>query len=133
MAKHLGYRDVIKFARKNLLASEGVKVSTDTGAVVTLPTLVPATSADGRCKFLSKGRCMIHEVSPFGCAFIDAHQGDDDYAVRADALYRALHDDLQAGGEYSSVWVELNKRGLVAEPLATRGQRLKEAMQREGM
>ncbi|HEX8520617.1 MAG TPA: hypothetical protein VF669_00090 [Tepidisphaeraceae bacterium] len=77
MAAFIGAQDVFAFARDHLLASEGVAVVTDRGDRVTLRTLVPATEPDGSCKFLKGGRCTIHEVSPFGCAFIDAHQSDE--------------------------------------------------------
>src|SRR6185436_1523039 len=61
IAAHLGYgQDIQRFARENLLASEGVQVTTDQGKVVRLVTLVPAQEPDGRCKFLSDGRCTIH-------------------------------------------------------------------------
>ncbi|MEA2710108.1 MAG: hypothetical protein QOF78_2709 [Phycisphaerales bacterium] len=131
LAAHLGYADVLGFARDNLLASEGVQVTTDQGKLVTLPTLVPATQPNGHCKFLKSGRCEIHAVSPFGCAFIDAHQSDADYAVRADALYRDLYQDRQTNGPYAQAWADLSARGMLAPPLQTRQYRLNKAMRRE--
>ena len=131
MAAHLGYSNVETFARENLLASDGVLVETDQGKRVTLRTLVPATKADGSCKFLEGGRCTIHAVSPFGCAFIDAHQSDEEYAARADALYRDLHADLDASGPYARVWNDLCERGLTAPALKERQSRLNEAIRRE--
>ncbi len=118
-------------SRENLLASEGVKITTDRGEVVHLRTLVPAAQANGQCKFLHAGRCSIHAVSPYGCAFIDAHQSDADYAPRADALYRALNDDRNRAGLYVQVWNALQARRLTAPPLETRNYRLNKAMRRE--
>jgi hypothetical protein len=131
MAAHLGYADTRQFAHENLLASEGVQVTTDQGRLVSLPTLVPATADDGHCKFLDAGRCVIHAVSPFGCAFIDAHLPEPAFRLRADALYRDLHSEWQARGEYAAVWEELQSRRLRAPPLATRQYRLAKALRRE--
>jgi hypothetical protein len=131
MAAHLGYADVLQFARENLHASEGARVTTDDGRVVSLPTLVPAAQPGGHCKFLVAGRCAVHAVSPFGCAFIDAHQAEAAYRLRADALYRALHSAWQEGGEYARVWETLHALGRRAAPLATRQYRLTKAMRRE--
>ena len=133
MAQALGYAQVLAFAREHLQASEGVTVTMDRNERTALPTLVPATRADGACGFLEHGRCTIHAVSPYGCAFIDAHQSDAEYAARADALYRALHADRAAGGEYARVWEDLHARGLVAPPLHKRQYRLHKAMRREGL
>ena len=132
MARHLGYADVLAFARENLLASDGVDVSTSDGKKVTLPTLVPASvQPGGQCKFLQSGRCTIHAVSPYGCAFIDAHQSDADYAQRADALYRDLHAHWTMDGLYAQVWRDLKLRNLIASPLETRQYRLNKALRRE--
>ena len=133
MAAHLGYDDVVAFARENLLASDGVRVRTDRDETVKLRTLVPATHANGHCKFLHAGGCAIHAVSPFGCAFIDAHQSDGEYAVRVDALYRSLHADQQSRGAYLQTWEDLQARGLTAPPLEKRHYRLQKAMRREGL
>lgn len=131
MAAHLGYCGVVDFARQNLLASDGAQVTTDTGRVISLPTLVPATAPDGRCRFLESGRCTVHTVSPYGCAFIDAHQSEGEFRLRADALYRALDEAWQSGGEYARVWEDLSARGRVAAPRETRQYRLAKAMRRE--
>lgn len=132
IAAHLGYEDPLAFARENLLASEGVPVVTDTGRLVRLRTLVPAARPDGRCKFLDDARrCAIHAVSPYGCAFIDAHQSDAELARRADRLYRLLLADQETGGIASRAWEVLASLGLRAEPLEKRQYRLTKAMRRE--
>jgi len=134
MAKHLGYGDdMATFARENLLASEGVEVTTDRGQAVRLRTLVPATLENGQCKFLQDGRCSIHAVSPFGCAFIDAHQSDTEFALRSDALYRALYDDMNAQGKYVQTWEDLHRHDLRPAPLADRSATLQSAMRQEGL
>jgi hypothetical protein len=138
IALHLGYgndRDdlagLIAFARENLQASDGVDVRVSPTTTVRLRTLVPATQANGRCKFLQDGRCMIHSVSPFGCAYIDAHQSDQEFALRADYLYRTLYDDQTHNGIATRIWNELHSAGLDAEPLAARHYRMEKALRRE--
>lgn len=74
ISHHLGYANPFKFAFKYLLASPGATVMQE-GRIFQIPTLVPRRKADGSCMFLDENnRCRIHEVSPFGCAFFDAHQ-----------------------------------------------------------
>jgi len=132
MAAFLGYDDVGAFALDHLLASDGVVITVAaTGEKVTLRTLVPASNDHGGCKFLSDGRCEIHPVSPYGCAFIDAHQSDSEYAFRADALYRALYEDLQSDGPYIRTWRVLHSAGRTAPPLSVRQARLNAAMRSE--
>ena len=134
MARHLGCADVQTLAREKLAASDGVVITiAATGQRVSLRTLVPKSRADGSCTFLSEGKCRIHAVSPYGCAFIDAHQTDSQYAVRADALYRAVYDDLTADGLYIRTWKDLQSAGLTAPPLSLRQARLTDAMRREKM
>ena len=77
ISRFLGYSNIITFALENLAASPGATVMSAEGRVFQIPTLAPQRKADGSCKFLdSQNRCSIHEVSPFGCAFFDAHQSD---------------------------------------------------------
>jgi Fe-S-cluster containining protein len=126
MAQHLGYTNVQAFARDCLSIAA-------TGERVTLRTLVPLSQSNGSCTFLSDGKCQIHPVSPYGCAFIDAHQSESDYAIRADALYRAIYNDLVADGIYIRTWKDLQSAGRIATPLSHRQEQLTEAMRREKM
>jgi Fe-S-cluster containining protein len=44
-----------------------------------VPQIGPARDRRGRCVFLSSDdRCEIHTVSPFGCAYFDAHMPDQE-------------------------------------------------------
>jgi hypothetical protein len=39
-----------------------------------VPSLALAAKPDGSCKFLSaESVCTIHDISPYGCAFLDGH------------------------------------------------------------
>ena len=128
IAGHLGCENLVEFAAENLLASPGATVF-DRGRVRQIPTLVPARRSDGACKFLdADNRCTIHEVSPFGCAFFDAHQSkvESDYRsgsglVQVDRAWREEHP-------YSRLWLLLEALGKVGpSPVAARA-RLQQAL-----
>lgn len=104
--KHLGYDDPIAFARDNLRFSEDtiVKKGSTTYAI---GTLVPRRQKGGSCKFLTpEGRCGIHEVSPFGCAFFGGKMSKDEEDQRAEvSLARIAHAHQRE--TYSSLYVRL--------------------------
>ncbi len=79
-------------ARRLFRASPGaVLANTDTGTVVQVGTITPARKPDGSCVFLTEdGRCGVHEVAPFGCAFLDAHFGEADGQRRSLWLHRQI-------------------------------------------
>ena len=131
MAAHLGFADVLEFARQHLSASEGVTLTSGDGRRIALPTLVPRATENGQCKFLVGCRCTVHAVSPYGCAFIDAHLPTQEYALRADALYRDLKANWESNGLYTQVWLDLKLRGHLAPPVETRQYRLNKALRRE--
>lgn len=131
IAAFLSYNDLRKFAQECLLASEGGIAADSTGRVVRLPTLVPATNADGSCRFYRDGRCEIHAVSPFGCAFIDAHLSETEFNERVRALNSELLCDHDLRGPYHQLVDLLNKSGRTAPPLATRQYRLSKAIRKE--
>jgi Fe-S-cluster containining protein len=128
IAGHLGSENLIEFALENLLASPGATVL-DRGQVRQIPTLVPARRSDGACKFLdASNRCLIHEVSPFGCAFFDAHQckTESDYRsgsglVQIDRAWRGDH-------LYARLWLLLEALGKVGPSPAAARARLRQAL-----
>jgi hypothetical protein len=134
LAAHLGYGDDIdRFANECLLASDGAKLAMRDGRTVSLPTLVPASRDDGACRFLDDAsRCTIHAVSPFGCAYIDAHMPDAEFRRRADTLYRLILKDQDEQGVYSRLCAQLRAQGRAAPPLETRRYRLAKALRKEG-
>ncbi|MBL0928442.1 MAG: hypothetical protein IBJ11_12460 [Phycisphaerales bacterium] len=131
ISRQLGFTDIHAFAREHLEASEGATLKMNDGRIVSLPTLVPKSRDDGSCLFYRGGRCTIHAVSPFGCAHVDAHMPEQEFARRANHSYELLLDDLEAGGAYTRVVADLRARGLTAKPLAERRERLVQAMKRE--
>lgn len=85
LAARLGL-SVEALARRYLVASPGALVKdTATGRRFLIGTIVPRRKAySGECVFLTvDGRCRVHEVAPFGCAYFDMHMGHDEAQRRA--------------------------------------------------
>jgi hypothetical protein len=78
-----------------------------------VPTLVPARQPNGHCHWLFDGRCVVHDVAPFGCAFFDAHMSDAEAERRAEATMQARRADAAQQGLYYRVWLHLQRKGLV--------------------
>jgi Fe-S-cluster containining protein len=123
--------DLFTWARQHLLASPGALV-TQRGRLFRIPTLVPARQADGTCRFLTAGqRCAIHAVSPYGCAFFDAHQPDTEADHRSSRGLRAVLEAWQRGDTYAQVWYVLHEEGLEAPPPEVCRKRLRQAQDQE--
>lgn len=105
--------DLMAWAREHLRASQGFRLVGPGGAVLQIPSLVPAKNASGHCHWLQPdGRCGVHEDSPYGCAFVDQHMKDSEAGRRNEAGRLARMEDFAAGGPYSQVWHMLMKEGL---------------------
>ena len=125
ITRHLGYTDVMEFARENLLASPGAIVLRD-NQQERIPTLVPQRGADGACRFLKNDLCTIHTVSPYGCAFFSEHE-DRAMADRKSILGLVhITRDHQTNGRYSRIWSMLDSANLRAIPPETIRQRMNE-------
>ena len=85
---HLGASDAV--ARTLFWASPGaVVLDRRTGQARRIGTVTPR-AAGGRCVFQqADGRCGIHAVAPFGCAYFDMHQPPEVYMPRSSWLARA--------------------------------------------
>jgi hypothetical protein len=99
--------DPFRWAESNLLASPGALAMKD-GVKFRIHTLVPAIKLDGSCIYLdTDGRCQIHAVAPFGCAF---------FSCKGEAAPRLSHAGLRAvmadgDGLYSRLWDHLDRLG----------------------
>lgn len=80
------------------------------------PILVPARQANGHCHWLFQERCMVHQNSPFGCAFFDAHMPAEEVDCRYGATVKARLEDKSKNGLYFRLWQYLRDRGLVGSP-----------------
>lgn len=119
-----GKDDFYAFVDASLEASPGAKViDTRSGEIFNIPTLVPRARQNGSCMFFVEGRCTIHEVSPFGCAFFDNHIDP----TKAERLkMESLHAIIRNGakdGLYHRVWRRLVSQGKITKsPEAKRAQ-----------
>lgn len=107
----LGWPSILRWAEEHLLASPGaLLLNLQTGQTRRVPTLVPARKTDGTCINLDKGKCMIHEVAPFGCAFFD-------HTTPAAALHSLLaleeieRQHSNKDSTYSRIWNHLHETG----------------------
>jgi len=130
ISRELGYSNVVTFAMENLAASPGATVMNSEGRVFQIPTLVPQRKADGSCKFLDKNnRCTIHAVSPFGCAFFDAHQSTDEANRKSGRGLQEVAGQWVAGRAslYAMLWKLLYSAGRRAIPPQVARRRMEEA------
>jgi len=118
MARHMGYPDTANWAMQFLLASPGATVgSIDkvTGRIVTrqIRTLVPAREpAHNHCvHFSENGRCNIHPVAPFGCAFFDCKQSEERAQEISSRGLTEIDADWNKEGPYSKIWLMLDAAG----------------------
>jgi Fe-S-cluster containining protein len=120
-------QDLRHWAAQHLLASPGALVVRD-GCAFRIPTLVPARRPDGACIFLTAtGRCSIHAVSPFGCAFFDSHMPDSECDRRSKHGLRAVLDAWETGVSYTRLWIALAGDGLVAPAPEVARQQLRQS------
>ena len=106
------------WAREHLRASSGatiVRIHTDgRREVIHIPTLVPAHHNGLACHWLKQGRCEIHAIAPFGCAFFDCHQSERQVKDLSAQGIREVEDAHDKKGLYSRLWSMLWEEGLRA-------------------
>lgn len=116
--------DSMEFVLEHFVASDGAKVAKKIEGntyVISVPSIVPAQQADGRCVFLGDDeRCTIHPVSPFGCSRLDTHMSRDEGDRRMSWGVHAQIAAHQTGESYGTWWHKLADLGLKAKPLAER-------------
>jgi hypothetical protein len=78
------------------------------------PTLVPARQTNGHCHWFFDGRCAVHGMAPYSCAFFDSHMSDEEAARRSQASVDGRKADAAAGGLYFQVWTHLQRKGLIS-------------------
>ena len=96
-----------------LLASPGAKVGKLIGrevVVFRIPTIVPKQTEHG-CVFLDNGRCKVHPVAPYGCAYFDSHMDAKEGAARSGAALNAIVLDV----EYQATWQRLRANGQISD------------------
>jgi hypothetical protein len=124
-------QDLRAWARQHLLASPGALV-VRRGQKTRIPTLVPARRPDEACTFLTDaGRCAVHAVSPYGCAFFDGHMERAVADRRSKRGLQAVLEAWDAGEMYAHVWVGLAGFGLVAPPPEVAREQMRRARAEE--
>ena len=69
---------------KTLQQGRGALVmNTKTMQTYRIPTITPSMRDDGSCVFFEAGRCTVHPVAPFGCAYFDVHMDATEGHVRS--------------------------------------------------
>jgi hypothetical protein len=120
-------QDLRSWAKQHLLASPGALVLRH-GQPKRILTLVPARRADGACLFLTDaGRCAIHPVAPFGCAFFDSHMPQAEADRRSQLGLQAVLEAWDASARYPHLWVALAGEGLTAPPPEVVREKLRRA------
>ncbi len=129
LRQRFGFETQWAFAFSYLLASPGALVVKG-GREFRIRTLVPrranllSEEQGNGCIFLDKdGRCSIHEISPFGCAFFDAHMPPFKYQPRTQAGLVAVQQAWEDDAEYARIWCKLDRLGRRA-PLPERSIKL---------
>jgi Fe-S-cluster containining protein len=93
-------------------ASPGALVARE-GTPFRIGTIVPAKTETGACVFLDEttGRCLIHPVAPFGCAFFDNHISVQESNHRS----RAMLLEILQSPDYKQARRRMIDRGQVAQ------------------
>jgi len=107
-------------------ASSGAVVATiHNGTMIqrSVPSIVPRQVDAGRCVFLQGGKCAIHPVAPWGCAFFSVCTNEHRTADETDRVRAGIAATI-GNGEHSRLYTEqhqqLNDAGRIAAPLADR-------------
>jgi Fe-S-cluster containining protein len=131
MPAYLGVLDIEKIAEflgvtlpevmNKLEASSGALVFSNKSGLRRIETIVPSSRPDGSCVFLSKdGKCKIHPVAPFGCAFFDMHMTREEGNKRSSPMLQLIEQDMV----YQLQIRALKKRGQISERPEVKRQRL---------
>jgi Fe-S-cluster containining protein len=121
IAEHQGVPCDMAWIEKHFLASEGAQIRKE-GKVLSIRSIVPAQQPDGRCVFLTEaGRCSVHAVSPFGCAYFDSHMSPQPSSQLSKmAVMAQMLGNEEPDGLYAKAWEHLNQAGLKPAPLEER-------------
>jgi Fe-S-cluster containining protein len=125
--------EVFAWAEQNLLASPGALVEKN-GNRFRIPTLVPAVKADGSCiNYTAEGRCAIHQIAPFGCAFFDCKSPplssrDNLSKAGLTAVYKEMFQKSET--LYRRIWSHLAEKGLVAQSADVLREKMRKELQK---
>jgi Fe-S-cluster containining protein len=100
------------------------------GKVFQIETVVMAAKPDGSCVCLQPdGRCQIHEISPYGCAYFNTCADTHDANARSLAGAEDIFRDQMVNGPYTQLISRLKAAGRVVKTAtATRRDKFNQAI-----
>lgn len=138
LMEHFGFTDEKEFARQHLRASPGSLVMRD-GVIFRIPCLVPRRQRNVSCQWLTPDKkCAVHEVSPYGCAFLDVHMSKEEQDARAQVALLQLEREFDnyaklRGSTYAVLWHYLNNMGLTNIDPRIMRKRMNQQLKDEGL
>ena len=101
----------IDFCKTYFLASPGALVMKE-NKIFRIPTIVPTRRKNSYCLFFDNNeKCLIHEVSPFGCRYFDHSQSKQEGdKISIIGLNKIIQSQF-----YREIWFELKKCGLIGK------------------
>jgi hypothetical protein len=130
IAEHLGQPCDMTFVSQYFDASDGPLVGKMANGELQqyqIPTIVPRLTETG-CVFLKDGRCQIHPVAPFGCAYHRVCVTEPDADDKSAYVLNLIMRSHVVGGRYSLIMRALSACNLTATPLATRKESFARAL-----
>lgn len=122
--------DPFQWAEQHLLASPGFR-AVSAHFTLSIPSLVPKRQENGHCHWLQDGRCEVHEVSPYGCAFLSqCSQSAAQAAKVRNAGLEARAKAFEESGLYARIWHHLWNRGFRELTTQQNNRRAAEALRR---
>lgn len=115
---------------ENFQASEGataMKIVDGQRQVFKIPTIVPRLTEQG-CVFLQEGKCQVHAVAPFACAYVDPHMNDTQANAHSQVTAQSQYEAWEQRNGYTKAWEILHAAGKIAPPLLERKAKLKAAI-----
>lgn len=120
----------VEWMLKHFQASKGATVATiadDQVVTLSIPAIVPKLTEEG-CVFLTEeGKCSIHAVAPFCCAYADPHMDAEEGEPVSKAAVTNQANAWVNHDSYSTYWFVLDSNGKKAPPLESRRDNLAQA------
>jgi hypothetical protein len=104
--------DPFVWAEEHLRASRGY-VALSSEGIVSIPSLVPAKGESGHCHWYKHGRCVVHDRSPFGCAYLDQHMTNREADQKNEVGRSARKLAFEQAFLYSRIWSHLWEMDLI--------------------
>lgn len=104
-------QNAFDWAEEHLRASLGFRTIVGP-MILCIPSLVPAKQTNGHCHWYSEGHCKVHDVAPYGCAFLDQHLTKQSAEKRNEAARESRGEAFENQELYAALWQHLWDQGL---------------------